>query len=875
MQEIVTASPAGGNYSFSTSQEILSPLANQAKTTITLDWSQTREHPVRGQERRQNQDSLAPASHQNSSRMSRKPSPYMNQHQRASPSDNSELASDRTVVGSNTNNRWRFNNAGQLIDSDISPAEWDLADEIMRLKIGTDAGRSNEDGQMRTPPQSKMNNAGMGQYHEPSPLDTSSSASVDSSSPHSSDQHLNLASHSRGSSTDTSVSSQTSVLSVAGQTLHVPALAPPKVNETRERPHSYSGGLSAADLRRLQQAGASPVHPGSPGEQSGQQQQQRQASNGKNNQGETPMYPTVAAYPTLLRPQQQSSTPSGQDYNSPSRQEEPEYSMPRYAQQSNVVTSGPSRQQQQQQQQFQGRGPNGGLPNVPSQLSNYVQPQRGFAPQTQGLLPSPTNFAYPAPQPSHIPPMNLGNAQQMYEMMLHGTEPHPAVARVQQQHGVARQAHQHSASDPGASLRDPAALALLSSSMQAFAGAGAAAPGMYPAMAAANPALSAMYANQFFPRQDMYAPTAPDLATVQALAAAQLQAQYTGAYPGVLPQGLPVGAAAVNLTGGSTGVGSDSGTTTASNTNGPSANNRKLGLYKTELCRSWEEKGTCRYGTKCQFAHGEEEIRKVPRHPKYKTEICRTFWVSGSCPYGKRCCFIHTELPGGPNADVPPPPANTSGRDRSNSDPNDASMSILARISAKRSQEDAISSPMQMTGRPPLGSLKLDTSSLGANVAKENKSAYPTFPTNGNFMHPNPQANAMSPGPVTAGPDFGRQNGRSEVLGQPQPRMPKNTQINPNVRHSFNGTEVDLDFNAPATAHPSAFGMTSSTLAAPRVNGHMRSGSAGNWSSLSRSHLAAPAQYPGSPNVEMKAGGHWATSEVPIGGSRLSEQSWI
>ncbi|KIO34614.1 hypothetical protein M407DRAFT_64011, partial [Tulasnella calospora MUT 4182] len=74
---------------------------------------------------------------------------------------------------------------------------------------------------------------------------------------------------------------------------------------------------------------------------------------------------------------------------------------------------------------------------------------------------------------------------------------------------------------------------------------------------------------------------------------------------------------------------------------GPSANNRKLGLYKTELCRSWEEKGTCKYGEKCQFAHGDLEQRRVERHPKYKTEICRTFWVSGSCPYGKRCCFIH------------------------------------------------------------------------------------------------------------------------------------------------------------------------------------------------------------------------------------------
>lgn len=64
-------------------------------------------------------------------------------------------------------------------------------------------------------------------------------------------------------------------------------------------------------------------------------------------------------------------------------------------------------------------------------------------------------------------------------------------------------------------------------------------------------------------------------------------------------------------------------------------------LYKTELCRSFEETGTCRYGMKCQFAHGKDELRPVLRHPKYKTEICRTFHSTGTCPYGKRCRFIH------------------------------------------------------------------------------------------------------------------------------------------------------------------------------------------------------------------------------------------
>ncbi|KAL6091559.1 hypothetical protein STEG23_025237 [Scotinomys teguina] len=63
--------------------------------------------------------------------------------------------------------------------------------------------------------------------------------------------------------------------------------------------------------------------------------------------------------------------------------------------------------------------------------------------------------------------------------------------------------------------------------------------------------------------------------------------------------------------------------------------------YKTELCRPFEESGICRYGQKCQFAHGSQELRTLSRHPKYKTEPCRTFHSSGFCPYGTRCHFIH------------------------------------------------------------------------------------------------------------------------------------------------------------------------------------------------------------------------------------------
>lgn len=69
--------------------------------------------------------------------------------------------------------------------------------------------------------------------------------------------------------------------------------------------------------------------------------------------------------------------------------------------------------------------------------------------------------------------------------------------------------------------------------------------------------------------------------------------------------------------------------------------NNGQNLYKTELCRSFMETNTCRYGIKCQFAHGRHEIRVVSRHPKYKTEICKTFHNLGTCPYGIRCRFIH------------------------------------------------------------------------------------------------------------------------------------------------------------------------------------------------------------------------------------------
>ena len=76
--------------------------------------------------------------------------------------------------------------------------------------------------------------------------------------------------------------------------------------------------------------------------------------------------------------------------------------------------------------------------------------------------------------------------------------------------------------------------------------------------------------------------------------------------------------------------------------------------YKTVLCRHFME-GDCPKGPACQFAHGEQELRrrdeqlpveaqlrmmKVP-YNNYKTQMCRFFQTNGFCQYGKNCTYAH------------------------------------------------------------------------------------------------------------------------------------------------------------------------------------------------------------------------------------------
>jgi hypothetical protein len=66
--------------------------------------------------------------------------------------------------------------------------------------------------------------------------------------------------------------------------------------------------------------------------------------------------------------------------------------------------------------------------------------------------------------------------------------------------------------------------------------------------------------------------------------------------------------------------------------------------YKTELCKNWELRGTCKFGDKCCFAHGRDELKnKSLTHLKYKTKPCKQYHQAGYCPYGQRCQYLHKE----------------------------------------------------------------------------------------------------------------------------------------------------------------------------------------------------------------------------------------
>ena len=86
--------------------------------------------------------------------------------------------------------------------------------------------------------------------------------------------------------------------------------------------------------------------------------------------------------------------------------------------------------------------------------------------------------------------------------------------------------------------------------------------------------------------------------------------------------------------------------------------------YKTALCKKYKESQSCPYGDKCQFAHGEQDLRTMNAMSQnmmftlgmggmgnknqnsmlnYKIVKCKNWEKDKTCKYGAHCTYAHGE----------------------------------------------------------------------------------------------------------------------------------------------------------------------------------------------------------------------------------------
>uniref|UniRef100_J3MIH2 C3H1-type domain-containing protein n=2 Tax=Oryza brachyantha TaxID=4533 RepID=J3MIH2_ORYBR len=67
------------------------------------------------------------------------------------------------------------------------------------------------------------------------------------------------------------------------------------------------------------------------------------------------------------------------------------------------------------------------------------------------------------------------------------------------------------------------------------------------------------------------------------------------------------------------------------------------GPPRPRLCPFWrEENKTCTKGSACKNAHGDEELRVVPRAEGWQPSgPCKMFAINGWCRFGANCWYDH------------------------------------------------------------------------------------------------------------------------------------------------------------------------------------------------------------------------------------------
>jgi len=72
---------------------------------------------------------------------------------------------------------------------------------------------------------------------------------------------------------------------------------------------------------------------------------------------------------------------------------------------------------------------------------------------------------------------------------------------------------------------------------------------------------------------------------------------------------------------------------------------------KTEMCRDYNKPGGCRFGDKCNYAHGEHQLKNqklmdlaaagLVDIEVYRTHVCVPWVATGACPFDQRCARLH------------------------------------------------------------------------------------------------------------------------------------------------------------------------------------------------------------------------------------------